>query len=330
MALNGYVHSQIKEETIMRSYAHIPPLLTKEEYKGHDDVCFCRDGEHFIVISDSANLSLFKTDGCSFVAKIPNKKYGCSRCCFHPLKQEVYVNSKIHVTDHDARLISIREQRFVRYFSGHAAHITTLAAWPSGMVTASRDRTVRFWDENKQESVAVLEYVSAPNVAIHPNGHCVAIACASSLSLHDLRNLSGGPVISTKLGLQTDVIPYFGFLGKSLMLVGQGIATEYNLTDLSVKLQKVEGIDGRGMPGFCYSGTEDFLLVPTGDNDILVADAGSGSQVTVLSGHESPVARIAMSSAYHSFVSVGKECLFWTVDVQTFNLLVNPRSMATS
>jgi hypothetical protein len=61
--------------------------------------------------------------------------------------------------------------------------------------------------------------------------------------------------------------------------------------------------------------------VPTNENDILVADS-LGTQLTVLSGHEGPIVGIAMSSAFHNFVSVGDKCLFWTVDLPTFNSLM--------
>jgi hypothetical protein len=34
------------------------------------------------------------------------------------------------------------------------------------------------------------------------------------------------------------------------------------------------------------------------------------------------VAAIDFSAAFHTFVSAGKECLFWTVDIATYNALI--------
>ena len=80
---------------------------------------------------------------------------------------------------------------------------------------------------------------------------------------------------------------------------------------------EVEDMDTETIPGFSFTPDEQFMLIPTNDNTILVDDVRDGAQVTVLAGHKGPISSIAFSSAYHNFVSTGRECLFWTVDMAT-------------
>jgi WD40 repeat protein len=105
------------------------------------------------------------------------------------------------------------------------------------------------------------------------------------------------------------------------MLVGKGFCSQFHLSSLTRQF-KVDDVADDRTPGFAYSPDESFCLVPAKDNAIIVCDTDKGGVVTVLSGHHSTVGAIKFSAAFHNFVSAGKECLFWTVDVATYNALI--------
>ena len=313
------------DEAVVRSYFHIPAILS--DYQYHDSVSFSPDGQFFAVISDSNDISIVKTDGCSIRAKIQNRKYHCSKSAFHLTKNLVYLNSKNDSTnekDCAARLLNIEKEPagFDRYFCGHTGQITSLAATQNGVITAAMDRTIRWWNDSEERCVATIPCDLASNVALHPNGKCLAVASPAQLSLHDLRNLTAGPVASTRIGTDSEVMPHFGLYGKFVAAVGKRFVRAYRLEELS-RCVSLENTDDTSIPGFSFTPDEQFMLVPTGDHSILVADVKTGSQVTVLSGHDSPISSIAVSSAYHNFVSTGRVCLFWTVDMTTYKSLTS-------
>ena len=311
------------EEAVVRSYFHIPAILT--DYKYHDSVSFSPDGQFFAVISESNDISIVKTDGCEIRSKIQNRKYHCSKGVFHLTKNLVYLNSKndsTHEKDCAARLLNIEKEPagFDRYFCGHTGQITSLAATHNGVITASIDRTIKWWSDSEERCISTIKCDWASNIALHPNGKCLAVASPSQILLYDLRNVSAGPVVSQRVSADSEIMPHFGMHGKYLVAVGKRFVRGYRLQDLS-RCVALDDTDDSGIPGFSFTPDELFMLVPTNDHAILVADVKTGSQVTVLSGHDSPISSIACSSAYHNFVSTGRECLFWTVDMATYNSL---------
>lgn len=314
------------EEAIVRSYFHLDPILT--EYSYHQDSSFSPDGLSFAVISNANMISLYRCDGCRFESKIPNKKYGSTRLCYHLSKNAIYLNSHNEINDHAARLLNVQQQSFIRYFTanGHTAPITSLCSRSNGVITASQDRTIKIWDDSTDKCTTTLEVSSPANIALHPNGLCLAVTTDSFLYIYDMRNLDSA-VLTNKLHNNNDhpkgdFIPHFGMKGTKLAVVGPEYAQIYFMKDLSHF--SLDHTMRKDTPGFAFTPDEDFLLIPTTDYSILVADAQSGSQVTILTGHKNPVSSISFSSAYHNFVSTGEECLFWTVDMPTYKLLTGP------
>lgn len=314
--------SILPEEAIVRSYFHLDPILT--EYSYHQDCSFSPDGLSLAVISNANTISLFKCDGCKFESKIPNKKYGSTKLCYHHSKNAIYLNSHNEINDHAARLLNIQQQSFIRYFSanGHAAPITSLCSRPNGVITSSQDRTIKIWDDSTDKCTTTLEVSSPANIALHPNGLCLAVTTDNALYIYDMRNLDSA-VRTTKLSTNGNVMPHFGMKGTKLGIVGPEYAEVYSMKDLT-SLYSLRMTMRKETPGFAFTPDEEFFLIPTEDYSILVADAHEGNQVTILTGHGSPVSSISFSSAYHNFVSTGAECLFWTVDMQTYRFLTHP------
>jgi WD40 repeat protein len=304
-------------DAVIRSYFPIPALLT--DYAYHDDVCFSSDGECFAVTSNSTVISIFKTDGCQFQRTIQNKKYGSTKSIFHPKESHrLYLNSGPE-SDHSARLLDIQSGSFSRYFVGHSSPITSLAAFGSSLITSSTDKTVRVWDEAQKNPTTTMQTRVPSNIALHPNGRCLAVVSPLSIALHDMRNLSA-PVLTERIDAGTELMPRFGMRGKGLLVGGRGYAAEYCLTDLST-IATIPDVQEDRAP-VVYTQDESFFCVPTRDGTIVACDSRNGDAVTVLAGHESAVNGIAFSSSFHSFVSAGQgSCLFWTVDRGTYYAL---------
>jgi WD40 repeat protein len=310
-------HVSREEDAVIRSYFHLPPILPDHLY--HDDVCFSADGSYFAVTSNSTVISLFKTDGCQGQSTIPNKKYGSTRSTFHPKHGTMlYLNSGPD-SDHSARLLDMQVGSFTRYFKDHTAPITSLAAHGTTLITASLDRKVHVWDELQKAPVSTISPRQPSNVALHPNGRCLALASSGSLSLYDMRNLAAA-VRTERTNANTDVTAHFGMRGKGLLVAGRGFAAEYCLTDLSV-IVEIADVQDDTMPGLAYGPDESFFCVPAKDNTIVVYDSADGELVTVLAGHDSAVSTIAFCPAFHNLVSAGQRCLFWTVDRGTYYAL---------
>lgn len=319
-------HSSLDDsEAIVRSYFILSQILTDFDY--HDNSCFTPDGQVFAVISNSDMISLFKCDGCDLLTQIANKKYGCTLSQFHLHNNFMYINSWNEKNDHAARLLDIKTQGFIRYFSsdGHTDHITSLIANNNGLITSGFDTTIKFWDDNQEQCITTIQMGSncPANISLHPNGICLAATTQNALYIYDIRNLDN-VVASKRIDTpNSNLRPQFGMVGNNLFVIGDDFAASYDLTDLSQKYSIPLVMQEGMIPGFSYTHDEQFMLVPTNDFSILIADSLTGSQATVLSGHNSPITSISFSSAYYNFVSTSQECLFWTVDVPTYNLLLN-------
>jgi COMPASS component SWD2 len=93
--------------------------------------------------------------------------------------------------------MTTHDNKFLRYFLGHTAPVTSLEFSPGSdtFISCSLDNTVRLWDIRSQHAQGKLSLKSPHTAAFDPSASVIAIASASTstILLYDYRNYDRPP-----------------------------------------------------------------------------------------------------------------------------------------
>lgn len=309
-----------REEAALRSYFPAMKLLPDKQY--HNDVAFRQTGEHFAVISEYNVISLFDCSTCNLVKAINNYKYKCSKCLFHPDSVRIILNS-YHETDHKARLLNVETDGFDMYYNGPNGQINSMAVSESCLFTASEDEQLHVFDVKTAEIIKRINCPRDTQIAVHPNGRCIVLTDSNSISLYDVRNLDSY-VCSVPVSPGCKITPHFGEVGSHLIVTGSKFAKLYSLRDLSEYKSYPQSEDENFTTGVAFTPDEKYVLIGSSDFSIVAYDVPhyrkepQTPEKTVLTGHMSEVKGIACSNKYFNIVSFGDDCLYWSVDYDSY------------
>ncbi|XP_003366425.1 WD repeat-containing protein 82 [Trichinella spiralis] len=98
------------------------------------------DGLVLATASDEDSINIYSINNASLKLQVNSKKYGCELIRF--LRSSDYV---LHAS---VRYLSIVENKYIRYFSGHTDRVVCVATHPNEelFLSGSRDKTIRLWD----------------------------------------------------------------------------------------------------------------------------------------------------------------------------------------
>lgn len=132
-------------------------------------------------------ITIYDTLKCTISNEIQNYKYKCTKSLFDLEQNRIFVNSFNETNQeiqHQARLIDIESNAFLMYYPGPKAQITSLCCTPKILFTSSKDTLIRLHDISNGQTLATfsLAHVST-DIALHPNGFCLAAANAEKIAL---------------------------------------------------------------------------------------------------------------------------------------------------
>ncbi|KAI8590931.1 WD40-repeat-containing domain protein [Geranomyces variabilis] len=155
-----------------------------------------------VCVTASADDSLRLYDAVNGTAKtfVWSKKYGCAHARFtHSRSSIIYASTK---EDDTIRYHTLHENKYLRYFRGHAARVVDLEMSPNSdaFLSASADGEVRLWDLRTQHCQGLLAArpgssgaKGAPRVAFDQVAKVFCVAVAGVLRLYDVGNYDAGP-----------------------------------------------------------------------------------------------------------------------------------------
>ena len=119
--------------------------------------------------------------------------------CITSSAQQDHTNKyKVHV----GRYMSLKENKYIRYFGGHDKRVVTLAMNPADdtFLSGSMDKSIRLWDLRSNHCQGLMKLAGRPVAAFDPDGLIFAAGINSeSVKLYDLRSFDKGPFSSFKL-----------------------------------------------------------------------------------------------------------------------------------
>jgi COMPASS component SWD2 len=236
------------DSEIMKSFSLAK--LFRDHSKKVTSLQFDPSGEYCITAGEDESIHLY--DAVQGVHKntIHSKKYGVDHVRYLPL----HVMHVLHTstkTDDTIRLLSLADNRYLRYFRGHTSKVVTVEVSPVDdfFISGSLDEAIRVWDIRQPTCVGYVAIRGRPCVAIDPEGLVFAIGIAPKIRLYDVKSYEKGPF------------------------------AVYTLSE------EKEMADDSNWCGLTFSNDGRYLLVSTRSASIYLLDAFHGTMLRVFSGH---------------------------------------------
>ena len=314
-----------KEEALVKSYYPDHELTDKFQY--YDDVVFNQEGTQFAIISEKKMITLFDTLKATQLCEIKNYKYKCTKVLFAPEDKGIFVNS-FNETDnedqHKARLLDVTSNQFIMYYPGPTGHITSMCCTSNILFTSSKDSSIRLHDISTGKTVSSINPGVPSDIALHPNGLCLAVSNDSKVQLYDVRAIDKGSVCSVTINLPFPVKPVFGPIGASLIVAGPEYMRLLSLVDLElIHIYDKDHLTFTGAVSFTPD--EKFVLAATDNQKIIAFETNINDKAFPRSVYtcDSSVTGIGFSKKYTNFVTVGEKCTYWSVDMDILSSFID-------
>ncbi len=159
------------------------------------DLEFSYDGSCLLTAStDDESIHLYDAVEGKSRKLVYSKKYGVGTVKFtHRPNNVIYSSTK---GDDIIRYLSLHDNAYLRYFSGHKSKVTALEMSPLAdtFISGAANDSVRLWDLRSPDCEGMMACEGTPLVAIDPQGVVFAVALNSKhIRLFDMKNYRSGP-----------------------------------------------------------------------------------------------------------------------------------------
>ncbi|EER97839.1 protein ANTHESIS POMOTING FACTOR 1 [Sorghum bicolor] len=160
-----------------------------------------KDTKYLVTASDDEAIRLYDTQDAVCLNTINSKKYGAELVCFTD-NPSIVLYSSNNGWDESLRLLSMNDNRFIRYYKGHIDRVVciTLCSGKENFLSASLDRKVLLWDHRAEKSQGVLRVQRRPAVSYDDQGMVFAIAFGGRIRMYDTRKFGKGPFATFSVG----------------------------------------------------------------------------------------------------------------------------------
>ncbi|KRY15331.1 WD repeat-containing protein 82 [Trichinella patagoniensis] len=182
----------INDETVRRL---VVTKRLKEKEESINSLDFSPDGLVLATASDEDSINIYSINNASLKLQVNSKKYGCELIRF--LRSSDYVLHGSTKIDSSVRYLSIVENKYIRYFSGHTDRVVCVATHPNEefFLSGSRDKTIRLWDARVNGSQGSYATSIESYLDFDPDGLMfAAITDKNTFSFFDFRALDKVPL----------------------------------------------------------------------------------------------------------------------------------------
>ncbi|KAK8944835.1 hypothetical protein KSP39_PZI007832 [Platanthera zijinensis] len=172
------------------------------DYNGRiSSMDFHKATSYLVTASADESIRLYDMQNAVCLKTINSKKYGVDLVCFTAHPTTVIYSSK-NGWDESLRLLSLNDNKYLRYFKGHHDRVVSLSLCPGkeSFVSGSLDRTVLLWDQRAEKSQGLLRVQGRPAVSYDDQGMIFAIAFGGCVRMFDARKYEKGPFDTYSVG----------------------------------------------------------------------------------------------------------------------------------
>ncbi|KNA09640.1 hypothetical protein SOVF_151720 isoform B [Spinacia oleracea] len=284
------------------------------DYSGRiSSMDFHKTSSYLVTASDDESIRLcLKT--------INSKKYGVELVCFTSHPTTVIYSSK-NGWDESLRLLSLNDNKYLRYFKGHHDRVVSLSLCARNelFISGSLDRTVLLWDQRAEKCQGLLRVQGRPATAYDDQGLVFAIASGGYIRMFDARKYDKGPFDIYSVGgdfSDANVVKFSNDSRLMLLTSTSGfihvldafrgtLLCSYNVKPVSTNSTLEASFSPEGM----------FVISGSGDGSVYAWSVRSGKEVTswMSTERESPVIKWAPGNVM--FATGSSELSFWVPDL---------------
>ncbi|XP_065839169.1 WD repeat-containing protein 82-like isoform X2 [Oscarella lobularis] len=284
------------------------------------------NGDSLITSSNDDSIVIYDCKDGKSKRTVYSKKYGCDLVRYtHAPNAVLHASNK---NDDIIRYLSLHDNKYLRYFSGHTKRVVALDMSPvdDSFISGSLDKTVRLWDlrsPNCQGLMCLKQVVTSPSVSFDPEGLIFAVGIDSQqVRLYDLRSFDKGPFATFRLtrtsGLEWSDLK-FSRDGKSILISTTG---EY-----IYMLDAFEGSLLQTFTGFLnekklklqasFSPDNQFVFSGSQDGKVYAWSTAYGNRVAVLEGnHPGPTYCVQFNPKAMMLATACTNVGFWLPSVE--------------
>lgn len=282
---------------------------------------FHKASSYLVTASDDESIRLYDVSGATCLKTINSKKYGVDLVCFTNHPTTVIYSSK-NGWDESLRLLSLHDNKYLRYFKGHHDRVVSLSlcSRKECFISGSLDRTVLLWDQRAEKCQGLLRVQGRPATAYDDQGLVFAVAFGGYIRMFDTRKYEKGPfdIFSVGGDVSDASVVKFSNDGRLMLLTTMGghihvldsfrgtLLSTYNVKPIISSNSTLEAsLSPEGM----------FVLSGSGDGSVHAWSVRSGQEVAnwMLYGMEPPMIKWAPGNLM--FATGSTELSFWVPDL---------------
>lgn len=311
--------------------SNVRKFRVRKEFRENNDkinsIDFSQDGSTLISSSNDDAIIIYDCESGSVKRTLQSKKYGVGLIKHtHTSNTAIHTSNKI---DDTIRYLSLPDNKYLRYFTGHQKAVVTLCMSPidDTFLSGSLDKTIRLWDLKSPNCSGVMQTQGRPVANFDPEGLIFAVGINSEfVKLYDLRCFEKGPFNAFKVQNHHKDVNWTGLIfspdGKqicittdanALITLDSFIGTQSHTLTTTPETQSP--LIPNSVQISCeatYSPDSQYLFAGTNKGSIYCWDTESGSEVTILKGTgSSPIQCVQFNPKYMLIASACSKMSFW-------------------
>lgn len=311
------VSLELTEETIQSMEVG----MAFRDYSGRiSSMDFHRASSYLVTASDDESIRLYDVANATCLKTINSKKYGVELVCFTSHPTTVIYSSK-NGWDESLRLLSLNDNKYLRYFKGHHDRVVSLSlcARNEFFISGSLDRTVLLWDQRAEKCQGLLRVQGRPATAYDDQGLVFAIASGGYIRMFDTRKYEKGPFDIYSVGgdfSDANVIKFSNDGRLMLLTTTNGfihvldsfrgtLLCSYNVKPVSINSTLEASFSPEGM----------FVISGSGDGSVYAWSVRSGKEVARWASTEKEPPVIKWAPGNVMFATGSSELSFWIPDL---------------
>jgi COMPASS component SWD2 len=292
--------------------------VLKSNTKEINSIDFSRDGEWLVTASDDESIHVINCAKGGEEKELFSKKYGVNLIRFtHHTSSVIYASKNDN--DDSLRYLSLHENRYIRYFSGHRDHVVSVAMSPTDdtFLSGALDQLVHLWDLRSQAIAGKINVIGRPQVAYDPQGDVIAVASGINVvKLYDRKALDAGPFSVFPIDAAALDFTHCKFSPSGQLIL---LCTTDNLILL------LDSFTGKKVAEFTdfaheqgtidieasFTPDEQYIVSGSEDGSIHIWDISTKQKVNVLKGHAGPVTSVQCNPKYTMIASACTNLALW-------------------
>ncbi|KAG6475072.1 protein ANTHESIS POMOTING FACTOR 1-like isoform X1 [Zingiber officinale] len=290
------------------------------DYNGRiSSMDFHKSASYLVTASDDESIRLYDVQNALCLKTINSKKYGVDLVYFTDHPSTVIYSSK-NGWDESLRLLSLNDNKYLRYFKGHHDRVVSLSLCPRKecFISGSLDWTCLLWDQRAEKAQGLLRVQGRPAVSYDDQGMVFAIAFGGFIRMFDARKYEKGPFDIFPVGaFESDAhVVKFSNDGRLMLLTSKDghvhVLDSFRGTVIST--YNVKPVVSNGTLEASFSPDGMYVISGSGDGSVYAWNIRSG-KVACWASTDSEPPLIKWAPGMLMFTTASSELSFWVPDL---------------